>query len=267
MSIPPILQYLTDPVADRVNYEDFMEKPFAAFCRQAVNISDAFNHCVRKFPKKTSEEYTKDSLHSMQEIASPLLASLMANLELFQKAVYARLFDLTFYIPDFNTRNLVQNLRATELDISISQIVGYRGNIMAAGNIVADAFTAWHDPLKVNAYFKALLNVEPFYQDKYVDELAVLWQLRHSIVHTGGTLTVLDAQKNESLVSKGGTPIVFRHHVFPAIVIRFHKMLKQVRNSFYPKVTGRFKTAYTENVKKQIDKLFLLESPRMVWLE
>ncbi len=261
-----MLDYLTEPVADRVNYQDFIEQPFYAFLRQAVHISDAFNECLRHFPKKINDEYTKDALHSMQEIASPLLASLMSNIELFQRCLYAKLFDLTYFIPDFKPKNLAQALKNAEVEVGVLHLVSYRGNPTAAGGIIADAMTGWHDPLRVNGYFKVLLNIEPFYPEDVVQEISILWQMRHSIVHTGGTFTVPDAQKLEALNGLGGKAVVLRPLAINSLVIRFHKILCQVHQGFYPKVKSRFKTGYEGDVKKQIDELFHLDSPRKAWL-
>lgn len=259
------LDYLTNPVVDRVTYEHFLATPFYAFLRQAVHLTDAFNSCVRHFQKKRiTKEYTKDSIHSMQEIASPLVVSIMSNLELFQRSVYARLFDLSSHIPDLGTEALLEKLKA--YDVGIRHIIGYRGASAAAGNIIADALGSWHDPGKVNQHFEALLNIPGFYPDDVMAELAVLWQMRHSIVHTGGTLTVPDSQKIPALVAHGGKPVIFRHQFLEAIVRRLHKILKRVHDGFYPKVTGRFKAGYAGQVKKNIDTLFRLDSPRKSWL-
>ncbi len=268
MTTLSVLDYLTDPVTDRVSYDDFLTRPFHAFLRQSVHLADAFNSCLRHFPKKPvrKDEYTKDSIHSMQEIATPLLASLMSNLELLQRSVYAKLFDLSSHIPDFDTTKLLKNLRSADVDVGIHHVVGYRGAPAAAGNIVANALSGWHDPRKVNQYFKALLNIGPFYPDEVHDELGVLWQMRHSIVHTGGTLTAPDSQKLLPLVQYGERAVVFRHQFILAVVVRFHKILKGVRDNFYPKVTARFKTRYRDSVKRQIDELFFLDSPRKSWL-
>lgn len=257
-----ILSYLDVPTRDRVDHEHFLSEPFTSFLREAVHLSDAFSHCRRHFPKKKSGDYTKDSLHSLQEIASPILAGLLSNLELFQRSVYAGLFDLTHRIPGFSSKGLIKGLKEAEVSVTINNVIGYRGIKAAAGDIVADALTGWHDPTKVNGYFKGLLNIEPFYDKKQCDELSVLWQLRHGIVHTGGTLTPPDSQKVSQLNEYANRPIVFRPQMVEGIVIWFHKLLKAVNETFYPKVKGRFKSGYVGDVKTALDELFRLDSPR-----
>jgi len=257
-----ILDYLDTPTRDRVSHDDFLSHPFTSFLRQSVHLSDAFNHCKRHFPKKKNNDYNKDSLHSLQEIASPILASLLSNLELFQRAIYGGLFDLTHKIPGYSSKGLMKGLRAAEVEVSIHHVLGYRGVKAAAGDIVADALPGWHDPRKVNNYFKALLNIEPFYENKQCEELALLWQLRHGIVHTGATLTPPDSQKAPQLNEHAGRAIVFRPQMVEGVVIWFHKLLKAVNESFFPKVKGRFKSAYKGEVETALNELFRMESPR-----
>ncbi len=262
-----ILDYIDTPCQDRVSHEDFLHEPFTAFLRQAVHLSDAFNHCKRHFPKKKNGDYNKDSLHSLQEIASPILAGLLSNLELFQRSVYGGLFDLTHKIPDYTPSALVKNLKAANIDIGIQHVIGYRGTKAATGDMVADALPGWHEPRKVNNYFRGMLNVEPFYTDQQDEELSVLWQLRHSIVHTGGTLTFPDSQKLRALGILGNRAVVFRPQMVDAVVIWFHTLLKAVHSSFFPKVKGRFKEGYSGETKSAIDRLFALDSPRKAWLK
>ena len=262
-----LLDYLTEPVTDRVDYEDFLASPFRAFLHQSVHLFDAFNSCRRHFARKPvrKAEYTKDSVHSMQEIASPLLVALMSNLELLQRCVFAKLFDLSS--PLFSPDVLLQRLRQADIAIDMRHVVGYRGNEAAVGNIVADALTGWHDPSKVNEYLMGLLNAGQFYPDDVAQEIRVLWQLRHSIVHTGGTLTVPDAQKVEELGPYAGRAIVFRYQAVDGIVRWFHRALNTVRDGFFPKVRARFKTGYEGHVKHDINTLFKLDSPRASWLK
>jgi len=257
-----ILDYMDNPTRDRVSHEGFLNQPFTSFLKQAVHLSDAFNHCKRHFPKKKDGDYNKDSLHSLQEIAGPILASLLSNLELFQRSIYGGLFDLTHKIPEFSSKGLIKGLRAAEVDVSIHHVIGYRGVKAAAGDIVADALPGWHDPRKVNNYFKGLLNIEPFYNAQRCNELSILWQLRHGIVHTGATLTPPDSQKAPELNMYSNRAIVFRPQMVEAVVIWFHKLLKEVHESFYPKVQARFTSGYTGDAKDALDELFKLDSPR-----
>ena len=262
------MEYIEEPVNDRIVYEDFIQKPFYAFLVQSVHLSDSFNSCLRHFPRKPvkQDEYTKDSIHSMQEIASPILVSLMSNLELMQRSVFSCLFDLTCSIPGYSIDSLAKNLREIDVKLGIKVIVGYRGTKEAAGSIVASALTGWHNPEQVNRYFKILLNIHPFYSDEICKEIKLLWQLRHCIVHTGGTITVPDSQKIPDLVTQGGNAVVFRHQFVNAIVRRFHKLLSEVRNSFYPRVIGRFGEGYRDSTAERIDTLFFIDSPRKSFL-
>lgn len=150
----------------------------------------------------------------------------------------------------------MSNLKAADIEISLHHVVGYRGTSTAAGDIVADALSGWHDPRKVNGYFKALLNIDNLYTSDQSEELALLWQLRHSIVHTGGTLTLPDSQKHQALNNRGNTVVVFRPQVLEGAAIWFHRLLKQVHDSYFPKVQARFKTGYVGDAKLMNVKSF-----------
>lgn len=263
------LDYLDQPVRDRVTFSDFAEKPFTAFLTQAVHLTDSFNSCIRHFQRKPKRrtEFTKDSVHSMHEIAPLILASLMSNLELFQRSLFARLIDLTQEIPDYSVSELEKKLRDNRLNFSIGSLLGYRGTAAAAGQIICSALSGWQNPRKVNEYSQMFFNIDKMYSEDICKKLCILWQLRHCIVHTGGTITTPDSQKLESLKLYGGRAAVFRHQFVRATVIDFHRILKEVRDDYCIRVRGRFGDAYRGDLKCRLDNLFSLDSPRKSWLK
>jgi len=86
------------------------------------------------------------------------------------------------------------------------------------------------------------------------------WQLRHSIVHTGGTITLPDAQKIKLLSSFGGHTITFQDQF---IISLCRKISEIVKNS-----TKRIEKAFKDSLatsklskghQERIEKLFLVE--------
>lgn len=91
-----------------------------------------------------------------------------------------------------------------KLEVDLVRLAAHRSEGVApVGMLIADSMRGWHDPEAVNGMFRAFGSGTDLFSRDDCERLAVLWQFRHSIVHTGGTLTQPDAQKVEAIKSLG----------------------------------------------------------------
>ena len=119
----------------------------------------------------------------------------------------------------------------------------------------------------MNKYFRALLDTDIF-SDADCKNLLILWQLRHSIVHTGGSLTQPDAQKVPELMNLGGKPLAFDDRFIQEVSKKFHPLVKSATS----KAEKSFKAQQvperiTRDDQHIIDNLFLVKSKVAVWLK
>jgi hypothetical protein len=260
-------RYIHKDVAVDVSFSDYEGSPATAFLKQVVHLSDAINHCKRHFSRKRNKQYTKDSSDSIYMLSCAALASMMGYFETFERCVFASLFELTDKIPKFSVDASLRKLKGeSSISISLWSLAGYRGRTATAGTILADNLGHWHDPEMVNKYVHAILPDCTFFASDHVRELRVLWQLRHSIVHTGGTLTKPDAQKVPALVAFADRPIVVKDPFVFAVARRLHKIAKESMRTLSSKLIARAGNDYTGDLKLHIDTLCKVESPRTAWL-
>jgi hypothetical protein len=99
-----------------------------------------------------------------------------------------------------------------------------------------------------------------------IKKLKILWQLRHSIVHTGGTITLPDAQKVNELRSFGGHNIAFEKNFILEVSRKMHPIVKRATEG----IGKAFKSSLIPNIvdseKNRIDKLFEVKSSMNNWL-
>lgn len=132
---------------------------------------------------------------------------------------------------------------------------------------MADSLNSWHNPAKVKQYFQCFPIKYNLFSNDSIKKLAVLWQLRHSIVHTGGTLTQADSQKVEKLHKFGNKQIVFENNFIFEVSRKIHPIVKTATEG----IGQAFKDKLANNVpaekQKQIDTFFEVKSSVPVWLK
>jgi hypothetical protein len=113
---------------------------------------------------------------------------------------------------------------------------------------------------------KAILPAATPFDANTTEEICVLWQLRHSIVHTGAWLTFPDAQKIQPLASWGGKPIIFEHTFVNAVARRFHSIVKGCNASLQSAATKALGTAASLEATQSFQAFLDISSPKSVWL-
>lgn len=260
-------QYIITPTNAHVSNNSYKESPATAFLKYTVEAKDAINHCIKKFPKLTNGEYGKDSKDSLQYLVVATLPAIMGHFETYQRYLFAGAFDYSIYLKGFNVDSFIKAL-GKGFAIDLVRLAAYRGDgIASIGALLADNLPGWQNPYTVNEHFKAFGFGHNFYSDENCDQLMILWQLRHSIVHTGGTLTLADSQKVDKLRSFGGMTIAFENTFIFEVSRKFHRIVKLSTSNFGSDFCSRLIDNTPKNIQKKITKLFEVKSSIAAWLK
>lgn len=267
-SVKEFHEYITKPTNSLVKHESYIRSPASSLLKFLVEAKSSIDLCARKFPKKNNGEYTKDSFDSLQHLIISVIPTIMGHFETYQRYFFAGLFDLSVYQESFEIDDFFSKLKKHNGSISIDEkrLSAYRNiGTSSVGNILADCLTGWHDPKRVNSYFNAYNFPDLFLEDD-CKKLHVLWQIRHSIVHTAGTLTLPDAQKVKELEHHGGKLLAFENNFIFEIARKIHPIIK---NSTH-RVRDSFLNDLIDDIEKEerdrIDDFFEVKSPINVWL-
>lgn len=257
----------------RITLAEYRESPAVAFLRYCVYTHYAISF-VRKHiqpqdrEKRRGKRPDTDTRRSrLAIISAAMLPSIMGHFETFQKSLFAGVFELTPYLRNFDIAKFANTLRTEfKVEISVERIAGYRGQGVSPGVIVAEHLSGWHNPNRVNHYFKILLNAEPF-TEQWASQVEILWQLRHSIVHTAGILTPPDAQKIDVLQEWAGHYLLFEEPFITEVARKMHCIVKQMIERISGAFQGQKRDDIPDTVKQQADKLFKITSPIPSWIE
>lgn len=149
----------------------------------------------------------------------------------------------------------------------MQRLLSGRGDPREPGQIVADAMPGWHNPERVNRYFSAIFPKVAFYSKEAVRELELMWQLRHSIVHTAGIITREDAGKIPQLRGYADRRIRLGTNFVPAVARRFHIMLKHSVGRLRNETKKSMEAAgVVEEIESLVDSIVGIDSPRRSWL-
>jgi hypothetical protein len=243
--------------------------PAHAFLKQVCECADAFIHCKNKFTKRADGAYNKDSQDSLEIIANSLLVALMGHFETYQKYLFGGCFERSVYLREFDARRFFEGLKKANAlpEIDPTRLAGYRNAPAPIGHILADVLRVWHYPEKVNDVFRSLCNATPF-DDPAKVELGVLWQLRHSIAHTAGSLTRPDAEKVPALKRIAGRPIVLKPTGVEAICRKFHKIVKATNGAVAAAYVRQLRTTLKKDRVDEVKAFLAIDSPKAdPWLK
>lgn len=259
--------YLAASAAPNVPRREYEESPATAFLRYAVDAKDAAKRCQNWFPKKTDGTFAKQSLSSLRHILAALLPAIMGHFETYERYLFAGVFDHSTLLKDFDVEAFFKALgKEHTITIDPVRLSAYRGFGAPTGILLADNLVGWHNPERVGRYFKAFGFKTDFFSNDDCRRLNVLWQLRHSIVHTGASITLPDAQKVPELGGFGDMPVIFEKNFILEVSRKLHPLVRdataRIKNAFIAQLVG----SVTPEERKRIDKLFLVKSTTAVWL-
>jgi hypothetical protein len=267
--------YLTDQYRPNsfVDYQQYYDSPATAFLKYTLETEQAVTAIKKSFeyfdPKLKNQDSVKQNrADNLQHIIVALLPAIMGHFETFQKMLFANMFNYSIYLKDFNPSEFSKILfKKEEVVLNFERFASYRSSeSLSLGILLADSLIGWHDPEIVNKHFHGFNNYS-FYDNDTCNSLKILWQLRHSIVHTGGTITLPDSQKVKELNSLGGRTIVFEDSFIRELSRKMHKILEERVKGLGEKYIANLKNDLDQQTKDKIIQLFKVESSRSSWLK
>ena len=264
-------QYLTEKnKGSHVGHLDYLESPASAFLKYTIEAKSSLDLCVRHLPKKNnSKVYKKNSLDTLQHLQTALLPAVMGHLETFQRYLFAGMFDHSIYLDAFDPDAFFKKIK-DYLNVGIDpvRLSAYRGiGVTSIGVLLADHLDGWHSPNKVNHFFECYGLNHQFWSNDACEKLAVLWQLRHSIVHTGGTLTRADAQKVKPLEIYADRKIIFEQPFIYELSRKLHPIVKKATEGIGGKFKKGLKPDVDSDTVQKVTNLFKVRSSVPVWLQ
>ena len=269
VNLKPFVEYV-DPAPNWWESElvDYQTRPATAFLREAVHISDAIRQCRRRFQKRKNGTFNKDSQDSIYRLGAAALSSMMSHFETFQRSLFAGMMEATRFVPDFKLDECCKRLqRDSQLSIDATRVLAYRGRAAPIGQVVADSLGSWHSPQRVNSHFRAVIPDYQFLSGAESNQLDILWQLRHSIVHTGGWLTHADAQKLKFLGTLADKPILLNDNFVEAAARRLHGIVGRATSTIGARFLPKLSMAVDDAERAAVERLFEVQSPRRTWLK
>ena len=272
--------YIIETEHKIITLDDYAKSPATAFLKFVVSAKDAANQCLLKFKTTSrSRTYTHDALDSIYLINAGLLASIMGNFETFQKYLFANMFEYSVYLSKFDVKDFLKDLKkavkadnSTKFEVDFVRVAGYRDSSVPVGLILADQLSNWQSPSIVNAFFRsfrledAAHHKVDIYSNDSKEKLSVLWQMRHSIVHTASTITLPDAQKVPSLNGLGGKVISLDRLFINEVARKLHPIIKSATDQMKSVYIHNLKPTTPAEIRLKIEELFKVSSTCSAWL-
>lgn len=259
--------YIVKPTSGQANTLDaYTKSPAKTFLHRICDYEDAINHCLNKFTKKADGTYNKDSQDSLWGISAALTAAIMGDFETYQKMLFGGIVEYSRVLSSFDVKKVCESLsKKLNLGIDLLRLMAYRGQRTPVGRLVADSLSGWHDPTQVNLAFMCLITTNIF-ELAEINDLQALWQIRHSIVHTGGWLTRPDSQKVLVLQRFGDTQLHFNNNFVNAVVRRLHRIVKAATGRVEAAFRKRLNRTLTPKGQELIDNLFKVATKKSSYL-
>ena len=265
--------FIQQRVEGHITHEDYVNSPGTAFLAYCLTAKDSIEFCKENFPKHDgNNKLKKDSIVKIQHIINSTLSLLMGHFETYQKYLFAGTFERTVQFRKFDSDKFFRLLRKNDsqkdsFNLSPIHLLAYRGEFAISGTLLADNLTSWHDPKEVNRYFNAFcFNKFQLFSNEDITDLQLLWQIRHSIVHTAATLTKPDAQKHSDLKKHGGMNIVFTNKMIYELSKRMHRLVSDVNQRLYSAVEDRLPVEMSETDRNNLISFYKVRSGVPAWL-
>lgn len=264
----PLTDYF--PAADLPIASIGNESPGTTFLREVVELCDSVNHCLRSFSRKKNGALTKDSADSYSRIANSTFALVMSHFETFQRRQFSDLIEWRFMYECHSESDLARALEKIGCRVTILRTLA-GGNAYGdadSGDVIADSMPGWHDPSRVNTYFRAVLPTHCFYSDSACKELRLLWQLRHSIVHCGSVITPGDALKVRALSRYRSRVLQFDEKFFSVLGRRLHILTQAILDPLISHIEPlliKDDLDTDEDIEHILGLIAGYESPRISW--
>ena len=220
---------------------------------------------------KSIDKLTVEGQKVIHRLSAAAFVAMMGHFEIYQRSFVSRLFEATRFIRDLNIDVVMKRILGDSRDsgIRLIDIAAYRGQPANIGSLLTDNISGWHNPHRVNEIIKAMLEKTDFYSGVEIEYLSCLWQIRHSIAHTGGWLTLPDAQKAPRLRNIGDKRMFFDHNFVRLVHEEFHGIIKNSVRRASDAFKNNIETAYKSDADErnkilqsdEVNSLFKVTSP------
>jgi len=252
-----------------ISQNDFEQHPATAFLSYCLDAKNAIELCKTNFPKIDANTMEMKSNIAIQNIINSMLVSIMSYFEMYEKYLFAGLFEYSIYLSCFNAKNFCKGVFGCsegDVNMHINEFLAYRTFRASAGLMIADQIKGWHDPTKVNEYFKSLGLLTQAFSNDDIKDLKTLWQIRHSIAHNASTISKPDAQKLDQLHAYGGKTIVFSNKFIYELVKRMHSMVYSVTLRLQQEFIDKMVINASGTEKQKVIDFLRVQSRNHTWL-
>lgn len=254
------IEYIDSDPDYHISYNGYFDRPAVEFLKYVVDAHDSIAYCRKNFTKN------KDSETNLRHLSSAILPTIMGHFETYQKALWALMFENSRHFDKFDLKAMFKALNDfTSPSIDLFRASAYRGTPSSIGLLIADSLTGWHDPEKVNLLFNSFGLKHQLYSNEQINSLKILWQFRHSIVHTGGWLTKPDSQKASELIMFSDQPLIFKETFIQELCRKMHILvyvsIKGIEKVYIPKISSELHPV----IKSMILKIFDVKSKYKSW--
>jgi hypothetical protein len=265
----PLESYLVSKTAHKTSLSAYEACPAGTFLIYVCDAYDSYAHCLTKFTKKGNNTYNKDSEDSLHQIACAILSTTMGHFETYQRFLFSGILERSTNFPSFDVDRFLKHLEKScsrEVLVSPARLLAFRELDAPVGFVFADSLSGWHNPGRVNTFLKAFGITQNAFANDEIEDLEILWQLRHSVVHTGAWLTVPDAKKVKRLLAWQDKPIVFEPTFVNAMSRRLHKLVKATNARLLSDCLKLLGPAPSAAAKQSLNDFLLVKSPKGTWL-
>ena len=244
------------------------EAPGTTFLKSIVDICDSVEHCSNNLPQSRQSALARRRALSVRTFSASAFALMMSHFEAYQRSLFAELINTLDFMTCLDDLDLARKLEKEGCALSVGRILAGRGDPREPGQIIADALGSWHNPDRVNAYFRTVFPKMNLYSNESIVELSLMWQVRHSIVHTAGIITREDSLKIAELRAFRERKLVLEAPFVSAVGRRFHSIIKEssarLEEQIRPVLIPAEDPIDTEGTMRSITGC---ESPRRSWFK
>ena len=132
----------TRPVVGHIPIEEFELHPATALLDYTLVVKDAIEKCKKSFSKKANNHLTVESQVAIQNLINSALASIMGYFEMYEKYLFAAMFEKSLYLNTFNENNFYKNTLGktqNKVEIPFTQLTSYRNSNVTTGLIIANS--------------------------------------------------------------------------------------------------------------------------------
>lgn len=201
--------------------------------------------------KEAASKASRDA-ESMQIWLCSLYSYTMGQFELYVRRQFIEVLNVSVFFKSYDSTSIAEKLRKVGCMPTIESILVDSANEWEPGWLISEAMPGWHDPEKVNQYFRVLFPDFCLYSNEQAERIRLTWQIRHSIIHTGGLITRFDARKHRLLHRFGDKKLHLSEKSIDNLVYWLDGIVVDSTERLKSKITDHFETSDDEQADDEI---------------